>query len=137
MLSPVRQSLLGVPTKGSSRPSARSAVTYVTCAVSACRPSAGPCPRGRDWIRYVSSAVTVGLLAGCRCYTPKVCARGVELRFTLIKRRTTSFARLDALREILGPAWVGALGANMSKTVLLFLSTTPTRTKSSASVEHV
>lgn len=48
--------------------------------------------------------------------------RAVKLRSTLIKRRTTSFARLDALLEILGPAWVGALGSNLSKTALLFLS---------------
>jgi hypothetical protein len=55
----------------------------------------------------------------------------------LIKRRTTSFARLDAPLEILDPAWVGALGLNMSKTALLFLSHYADRTKSSASVEHV
>lgn len=48
--------------------------------------------------------------------------RAVKLRSTLVKRRTTTFARLDALLEILSPAWVGALGSNMSKTALRFLA---------------
>ena len=41
----------------------------------------------------------------------------VKLRSTLIKRRTTSFARLDALLEILGPAWVGALSRKCTRVV--------------------
>lgn len=48
--------------------------------------------------------------------------RAVKLRSTLVKRRTTTLARLDALLEILGPAWVGALSSNMTKTALLFLA---------------
>ncbi|GAA4978154.1 IS110 family transposase [Actinopolymorpha pittospori] len=48
--------------------------------------------------------------------------RAVKLRSTLVKRRTSTMARLDALLEILGPAWVGALSSDMSKTALLFLA---------------
>jgi transposase len=36
--------------------------------------------------------------------------RTTRLRQTLVKRRTKSIARLDALLEILGPGWVHALG---------------------------
>jgi transposase len=48
--------------------------------------------------------------------------RAVKLRSTLVKRRTATLARLDALLEILGPAWVGALSSNMTKTALRFLA---------------
>ncbi|MDQ4092741.1 MAG: hypothetical protein M3143_04830 [Actinomycetota bacterium] len=41
---------------------------------------------------------------------------------TLIKRRTTTLTGLDALLEILSPAWVSALGSNMSKAALLLLA---------------
>jgi transposase len=48
--------------------------------------------------------------------------RAVKLRSGLVHRRTSSMARLDALLEILGPAWVSALGSDMSLTALRFLA---------------
>ena len=48
--------------------------------------------------------------------------RAVKLRSTLVKRRTATLARLGALLEILGPAWVGILSSNMGKTALRFLA---------------
>ena len=48
--------------------------------------------------------------------------RAVKIRSGLVHRRTTSMARLDALLEIMGPAWVTALGSDMSLTALRFLA---------------
>ncbi|MCA1699376.1 MAG: transposase, partial [Actinobacteria bacterium] len=48
--------------------------------------------------------------------------RAVKVRSGLVHRRTTSMARLDALLEILGPAWVAAIGSDMSLTALRFLA---------------
>ena len=49
--------------------------------------------------------------------------RATRLRQTLVKRRTTSLARLDALLEMLGPAWLAAFGADLAnKTPLRFLA---------------
>jgi transposase len=49
--------------------------------------------------------------------------RATKLHSTLVKRRTTSLARLDALLEILGPDWHAALNADLSsKTPLRFLA---------------
>jgi transposase len=48
--------------------------------------------------------------------------RAVKLRSTLVKRRTATLARLDALLEILGPGWVAALSSDMTKTALRFLA---------------
>ena len=48
--------------------------------------------------------------------------RAVKVRSQLVHRRTTSMARLDALLEILGPAWVAAIGSDMSLTALRFLA---------------
>jgi transposase len=49
--------------------------------------------------------------------------RATRLRATLVKRRTTTLARLDALLELLGPGWFGALGADLAnKTPLRFLA---------------
>lgn len=48
--------------------------------------------------------------------------RAVKIRSGLVHRRTTSMARLDALLEILGPAWVAAIGSDMSLTALRFLA---------------
>lgn len=49
--------------------------------------------------------------------------RATKLHSTLVLRRTTSLARLDALLEILGPAWHAALGGNLThKTPLAFLA---------------
>ena len=48
--------------------------------------------------------------------------RAVKVRSGLVHRRTTSMARLDALLEIMGPAWVTALGSDMSLTALRFLA---------------
>ena len=47
--------------------------------------------------------------------------RAVKLRSGLVHRRTSSLARLDALLEIMGPAWVAALGSEMGLTALRFL----------------
>jgi transposase len=49
--------------------------------------------------------------------------RATKLHSTLVKRRTTSLARLDALLEILGPEWHAAFKADLgSKTSLRFLA---------------
>jgi len=49
--------------------------------------------------------------------------RATKLHSTLVKRRTTSLARLDALLEILGPDWHAAFSADLSnKTPLRFLA---------------
>ena len=49
--------------------------------------------------------------------------RATRLRATLVKRRTTTLARLDALLELLGPGWLAALGADLAnKTPLRFLA---------------
>lgn len=48
--------------------------------------------------------------------------RMVKVRSGLVHRRTVSMARLDALLEIMGPAWVAALGSDLSLTALRFLA---------------
>ena len=49
--------------------------------------------------------------------------RATKLHSTLVKRRTTSLARLDALLEILGPEWHQAFEADLgNKTSLRFLA---------------
>lgn len=48
--------------------------------------------------------------------------RAVKLRSNLVMRRTTAMHRLDALLEIMSPAWVEVLCTRMNKTALLFLS---------------
>lgn len=49
--------------------------------------------------------------------------RATKLHSTLVKRRTTSLARLDALLEILGPEWHAAFGSHLNnKTPLRFLA---------------
>jgi transposase len=49
--------------------------------------------------------------------------RATKLHSTLVKRRTTSLARLDALLEILGPGWHAAFGAHLgNNTPLRFLA---------------
>ncbi len=51
--------------------------------------------------------------------------RAVKIRSGLVHRRTASMSRLDALLEILGPAWVAALGSDMSLTALRLLARYP------------
>jgi transposase len=49
--------------------------------------------------------------------------RAAKLHSTLVHRRSQSLARLDALLEILGPAWHAAIGADLAnRTVLKFLA---------------
>lgn len=48
--------------------------------------------------------------------------RAVKLRSNLVKRRSQIMSRLDALLEIMGPAWIAALSSDMSKTALQFLA---------------
>lgn len=49
--------------------------------------------------------------------------RATKLHSTLVKRRTTSLARLDALLEILGPDWHAAFGGELANmTPLRFLA---------------
>ena len=49
--------------------------------------------------------------------------RATKMHSTLVKRRTTSLARLDALLEILGPGWHAALRGDLgNKTPLKFLA---------------
>ncbi|MGH3500438.1 MAG: IS110 family transposase [Nocardioidaceae bacterium] len=48
--------------------------------------------------------------------------RAVKIRSGLVHRRSSSMARLDALLELMGPAWVVALGSDMCGTALRFLA---------------
>jgi transposase len=49
--------------------------------------------------------------------------RATKLRATLVKRRTTTLARLDALLELLGPGWLAALHGDLAnKTPLRLLA---------------
>jgi transposase len=48
--------------------------------------------------------------------------RLVKQRSTMVKRRTAVFARLDALVELLGPAWYAMLGSNYGIAALEFLA---------------
>ena len=48
--------------------------------------------------------------------------RAVKIRSGLVHRRTTSMQRLDCLLELMGPAWVGAIGSDMCKTAFRLLS---------------
>ena len=49
--------------------------------------------------------------------------RAVKLRSNLVKRRSSILTRIDALLELLGPAWYAALGADLAnKTPLQFLA---------------
>jgi len=48
--------------------------------------------------------------------------RAVKLRSNLVRRRTAGLHRLDALLEILGPAWTAVLHSAMDKTALRFLA---------------
>ena len=48
--------------------------------------------------------------------------RAVKIRSGLVHRRTACMARRDALLEILGPAWIAALGSDMTLTALRFLA---------------
>jgi hypothetical protein len=49
--------------------------------------------------------------------------RATKMHSTLVKRRTTSLARLDALLEVLGPDWHAALRGDLAKkTPLKFLA---------------
>jgi transposase len=48
--------------------------------------------------------------------------RLTKQRSTLVKRRTAVLARLDALTELLGPAWYAALGSNYGIAALEFLT---------------
>ena len=73
---------------------------------------------------------------GCRCCTPKDCARvrsgaGGPLRrvtrrrASLVQRRTAVMARLDALVELLGPAWHDVLASDYEKTAIAVLTHFP------------
>jgi len=48
--------------------------------------------------------------------------RLTKQRSTLVKRRTAVYSRLDALLEILGPAWYDVLGSDYTKSGLAFLT---------------
>jgi transposase len=48
--------------------------------------------------------------------------RLTKQRSTLIKRRTAVYSRLDALIELLGPAWYDVLGSDFGKAALAFLA---------------
>lgn len=51
--------------------------------------------------------------------------RAVRRRSSLVERRTATFARIDALVELLGPAWADALGAGQyTKTAIAVLQRT-------------
>jgi transposase len=48
--------------------------------------------------------------------------RLTKQRSTMVKRRTAVYSRLDALVELLGPAWYAALGSNYGKAALMVLA---------------
>ncbi|MGZ5378605.1 MAG: IS110 family transposase, partial [Mycobacterium sp.] len=48
--------------------------------------------------------------------------RLTKQRSTMVKRRTAVYARLDALIELLGPAWYAVLGSNYGTAALEFLA---------------
>lgn len=48
--------------------------------------------------------------------------RLTKQRSTLVKRRTAVYSRLDALLELLGPAWYDVLGSDYTKSGLAFLT---------------
>jgi transposase len=48
--------------------------------------------------------------------------RLTKQRSTLVKRRTAIYSRLDALVELLGPAWYDVLGSDYTKSGLAFLA---------------
>ncbi|MDH6289092.1 transposase [Rhodococcus opacus] len=48
--------------------------------------------------------------------------RLVKQRSTMVKRRVAVYARLDALVELLGPAWYAVLGSNYGAAALEFLA---------------
>lgn len=48
--------------------------------------------------------------------------RAVKLRASIVKRRTAVYQRLDALLELLGPAWYDAFGSDYAKTTLAVLA---------------
>jgi transposase len=48
--------------------------------------------------------------------------RAVKLRCSLVTRRAASMCRIDALLEIMGPAWTRALGSDLKRTALEFLA---------------
>jgi hypothetical protein len=48
--------------------------------------------------------------------------RVVKQRFSIAKRRSAIFHRLDAQLELLGPAWYDALGTDHGKATLQFLA---------------
>lgn len=48
--------------------------------------------------------------------------RLTKQRSTLVKRRTAVYSRLDALIELLGPAWYDVLGSDYTKSGLAFLA---------------
>jgi transposase len=48
--------------------------------------------------------------------------RAVKIRSGLVHRRTTSMQRLDCLLELMGPAWVAAIGSDMTKTAFRLLA---------------
>ena len=53
--------------------------------------------------------------------------RLVKQRSSMVKRRTAVLGRLDALVELLGPAWHGVLGSNYGIAALEFLPAMPTQ----------
>lgn len=63
---------------------------------------------------------------GLRAFTGNSSAdplrRLTKQRSTLVKRRTAVYSRLDALVELLGPAWYDVLGSKYTKSGLAFLS---------------
>lgn len=48
--------------------------------------------------------------------------RLVKQRSTMVKRRTAVYSRIDALLELLGPAWYAVLGSDYGKAALAFLA---------------
>jgi len=47
--------------------------------------------------------------------------RAVRLRCSLVTRRSANMSRIDALLEIMGPAWTRALGSDLGRAALEFL----------------
>ena len=63
-----------------------------------------------------------GLHAELRLGPGDALKRAVKLRCSLVTRRSANMRRIDALLEIMGPAWTRALGSDLGTTALEFVA---------------
>ncbi|MFC9763832.1 transposase [Rhodococcus jostii] len=85
-----------------------------------------PTTQSADLRTYYSEHTTLLHPEGLREYSGQGPAdslrRLVKRRSTMVKRRVAIYARLDALVELLGPAWYAVLGSNYGIAALEFLA---------------